>query len=274
MPLILRSDRGVETPLAADAHYWLSQQLRERDDGEPLEFSDCFRYGTSKMNQRIESWWQQQSVSTLARWRLYFLELNESGDYQPDNRADRLAFLAIYMPILRAEVQEFVRLWNHHRIRKQRDRPHVVAGIPHMLYHHPNETGGEQCGSSFNSELLRPIQDDLRGFNMDEYLPMETLEWCHETLHSLGYGAINGRQVYNSGERVHAAAYRQLRDAARAHIRTNRMPQLIESTRPLAARRWTIGWPISAPTQQAFNSANQELVTEPNNELEGWLDQD
>ena len=59
MPLILRSDRGAETPLAADAHYQVSQQLRARDDGEPLRFKDCFRYSTSKQNQRIESWWQQ-----------------------------------------------------------------------------------------------------------------------------------------------------------------------------------------------------------------------
>ena len=55
VPQILRSDRGAETIQAADAHYYLSSKLR--NGGEPMLFSDYFKYGTSKMNQRIEAWW-------------------------------------------------------------------------------------------------------------------------------------------------------------------------------------------------------------------------
>lgn len=165
MPLILRSDRGVETPMAADAHYHLSQQLRPQEDGELLQFSDCFRYGTSKQNQRIEAWWNQQSTSSTSRWRDYFTALVEQGDYNSDILADRVAFAAIYIPIIRQELLDFVHLWNNlHRIRKQKERPHVVSGIPQLLYNYPQTAGGEQCGIRVPPEVLHELQANLQGF--------------------------------------------------------------------------------------------------------------
>ena len=51
-PRFVRSDRGGETVMLADAHFQLQQAL-ESD----LEFRDCYLYGTSTANQRIEAWW-------------------------------------------------------------------------------------------------------------------------------------------------------------------------------------------------------------------------
>lgn len=64
-PRFIRSDRGVETVILADAHYQL-QTLYEPD----LEFQECYLYGTSTANQRIEAWWQQLSKGLLFRWRV------------------------------------------------------------------------------------------------------------------------------------------------------------------------------------------------------------
>lgn len=149
--------------MAADLHYSISSKVRRRGDGEPLSFGDCFRYGTSKMNQRIEAWWKQQRAAT-DRWRQFFLELTEKGEYDKDSIVDRVVFLAIYLPILREEIMEFVNLWNTHSIRKQSNRPHVVPGIPHVLYHYPHLSGGVQCGTYVDPELLKPAQEDLQGF--------------------------------------------------------------------------------------------------------------
>jgi hypothetical protein len=52
---------------------------------------------------------------------------------------DRIAVLAIYIPILREEVHKFARIWNMHTIRKQNNRPHSVSGKPYMLYNYPKE---------------------------------------------------------------------------------------------------------------------------------------
>ena len=164
MPQYIRSDRGAETSFAADVHYNLSSQLRQRDDGEPLRFTDCFRYSTSKENSRIEAWWSQNSKSQLNRWRDYFLELSANDSYNSDSQGDRIAFLAVYIDILRQEVLEFVQLWNTHRIRKQPKRPYLVPGIPFMLYHHPEDSDGQQSGVGVPEALLAPLQQMVQTF--------------------------------------------------------------------------------------------------------------
>jgi hypothetical protein len=64
-PRFVRSDRGVETVMLADAHYQL-QTFAEPE----LQFQDCYLYGTSTANQRIEAWWQQLSKGLLFQWRV------------------------------------------------------------------------------------------------------------------------------------------------------------------------------------------------------------
>jgi hypothetical protein len=64
-PRFVRSDRGVETVMLADAHY----QLQTSAEPE-LQFQDCYLYGTSTANQRIEAWWQQLSKGLLFQWRV------------------------------------------------------------------------------------------------------------------------------------------------------------------------------------------------------------
>jgi hypothetical protein len=65
VPQFIRSDCGKETGQLAYAQFTLSQE------NEPsINFQDCYMYGTSTANQRIESWWQQLSKSLLFRWRV------------------------------------------------------------------------------------------------------------------------------------------------------------------------------------------------------------
>jgi hypothetical protein len=64
-PRFVRSDRGTETVMLADAHFQLQQNIQP-----DLEFRDCYLYGTSTANQRIEAWWGQMSKGALFRWRV------------------------------------------------------------------------------------------------------------------------------------------------------------------------------------------------------------
>jgi hypothetical protein len=148
-PLILRSDRGGETLLMAEAHY----QLRQAASSGELAFADCYYYGTSTSNQRIESWWGQMSKSQLFGWRVclpsfvaasiadplqtHFKNLQGQGLYSADRLADKIALLAIYVPIIRSEVANFARLWNAHKIRRQKGSS--VSGQPLVLYQYPSE---------------------------------------------------------------------------------------------------------------------------------------
>jgi hypothetical protein len=65
IPQFIRSDCGVETGQMSYAQFSLSQSTRPG-----IEFKDCYLYGTSTANVRIESWWQQLSKSVLFRWRV------------------------------------------------------------------------------------------------------------------------------------------------------------------------------------------------------------
>ena len=164
IPLFLRTDRGTETILAADSHYIISSTLREREDGEPLQFSDCFKYSTSKENVRIESWWRQQSKTSINQWRDCFISLANKGEFNRDSLGNRIAFKAIYMPIIRRALDTFVNLWNYHEIRKEPKRPYLVHGIPYMLYNTPQLSSGEHCGCFAPEEVVEDMQSKLPEF--------------------------------------------------------------------------------------------------------------
>jgi hypothetical protein len=67
-PQLVRTDRGNETVLIADAQFTLSKEFRT--DGADILLRDCFRFGTSKENQRIEAWWLQLGNGALLIWRV------------------------------------------------------------------------------------------------------------------------------------------------------------------------------------------------------------
>lgn len=177
IPQFIRSDRGLETTMAADAHFQLSQLLRndESNNESPLTFNECFLFGTSKANQRIEAWWNQMCGTALGRWRDTFIEMSYMQVFDPQKMIDRIAIKAIYIPIIQDEAKQFVYQWNNHRIRKQPERPHTIPGIPGVLYNYPEKSGAEQCGLVVDSSLLEPFQQDLQGFGTASKLTLATI---------------------------------------------------------------------------------------------------
>lgn len=166
IPQIIKSDHGTETVLAADTHYMLSNRLRAPEDGSELRIRDCFRYGTSRQNSRIERWWESQHSGCIGRWRSWFEQLEREDDFVKDWLADRVAFVAVYIPIIRSVLYEFVSQWNAHKIRKQasRESAGLVTGIPNILYNYPELKGGEQCGIALPDGELDSVQSELSGF--------------------------------------------------------------------------------------------------------------
>ena len=173
MPQVLHSDWGVETPLIAAAHHKFIQKTRPT-----ASFDGCFWYGTSVANQWIEAWWGQLTKSCLYRWRVclhiysflpyvakeisqdYFIELNETGMFDQRSQADCIAFLAVYMPILREEIHKYAWVWNIHTICRQPRRPNCVTGQPIALYHWP-PSGTEDYGLRPDPGLLYELGEQV-----------------------------------------------------------------------------------------------------------------
>lgn len=65
-PKFFRADRGTELPLVAEAHF----AFRRFQDEKVVRMEQCFWFGKSTKNQRIESWWQELEMSQLFRWRV------------------------------------------------------------------------------------------------------------------------------------------------------------------------------------------------------------
>jgi hypothetical protein len=91
----------------------------------------------------------------------YFNTLQQDGLFDINVIADQIAIFAIYLPILRTEIQSYVRTWNTHRIRKQSNRPNAIAGKPHMLYRYPPPLV-QNCGLSVDTVRLNILQNDIR----------------------------------------------------------------------------------------------------------------
>ena len=158
-PRFVRSDRGGETVLMAHAHLTLQQA----NDPE-ITFRDCYMYGTSTANQRIESWWAQLTKISLGKWIDFFRTLRDSNLFSNDMLADRIAILIVYLPTIRTEVTQFVDKWNTHNIRRQSNRPKSMQGKPLALFYYPKE-GIKNYGLGLDQPTLARLRRDVEDYS-------------------------------------------------------------------------------------------------------------
>lgn len=149
--------------MAADAHVTLRRGVCE-DPANPLTFSEMYRYGTSKMNQRIEGIWRQLLAATK-KWRECFYDLWRQSLFDRDNKYDRIAMLFVYMPTIRFIVKDKIDRWNKHKIRKQKVYPDAIIGVPEMMYKSPELHGAEHHAIRVNASFLADMKADLEVFH-------------------------------------------------------------------------------------------------------------
>ena len=161
LPEAIRSDRGTETPMMANAH-WQMHRAVSGDVDVPLK--EVYWYGTSTLNQRIESWWRHLSKSLTLAWKKMLDGMNDDGSFTGAYE-DQIALLFIYMPLIRQHVYDFVELWNVHPIRAQRNRPYLPTGKPIVNYHCP-PPGVVVYGKPVDQDLLKVLQKDVAAWGI------------------------------------------------------------------------------------------------------------
>ena len=236
-PMIIRSDKGVETLMLANLHHTIALQ-----DWPDLPFESCYCYGTSTSNQRIESWWAQWTRTKGHAWGDYFRELQRQNLWTHDSIIDRVALLAVFMPILQDELKEFVDTWNFHKIRKQKNRPWVIHGKPWMNYYYPQQTEhatGLDYGTRVEAQLLQETQQyvdrgpgkyhhglpsfsNLWWTDISTHLPPHTQELCNRLIfesvgEDLSDVASSREWLPQQETRRFDYRYRQLRDLLAPH---------------------------------------------------------
>ncbi len=159
------------------------------------------------------------------------------------------------MPVLRFEIASYIRTWNSHSIRKQKNRPFSVSGKPYMNYNHPSP-GVSDHGLEFDEELLVSLQDNISDWGKfikipryyyiltyiidpDKYLPYTTYQWTLAQLLELGFNPR--KPPVNIGDDNLSPYYRvylNLRVRIQAHIQDNAEPVLALSRPPLGSFNW------------------------------------
>jgi hypothetical protein len=193
IPQLLRGDKGVETPLMAWAHVLLRRVqhlvVQERADrgGDhiPLHFNQAFSWGKSTRNIRIERWWKGLADLSLREYRIYFRSLADDGWYDR-TVPDQIAIRYIYMPMLRARVQEFVDVYNCHRIRKQRHREHYLP-IGKPVYLFKVHEGVSDYAEDAHEPTLQWLESLVEDVDLDAYLPNTMMNLCLEICEREGF---------------------------------------------------------------------------------------
>ena len=175
-----------------------------------------------------------QYISDIVSVQNYFQSLSSEGFFDGTDQ-DKIAFLAIYMPIVREAIMSYVQLWNTHSIRKQKDRPNAITGKPAVLYNYTPDI--VRYGRPIDESLVNELQADFGNqgkyyffiliftnlvivryitngiIDIDAYLPTETLKWCRDRLLESGVNLeeVQGSTTSIDGSRIHRQVYLTLR---------------------------------------------------------------
>ncbi|KAK6189737.1 hypothetical protein SNE40_001736 [Patella caerulea] len=149
VPKTIRADRGTENVNVED----MQCILRHLQEENPVSFI----YGKSTGNQRIESWWSKLGLYGMTSWISHFKNLSNYGIIDTSKELDIQCILFCYIHLLHDELNEIVRLWNAHYIRKSTN-PDQPNGRPDVLYYLSDQFGGIEC--------LRPVcAEDLNNLS-------------------------------------------------------------------------------------------------------------
>ena len=177
VPVKLRTDKGTETLLMAEAQF----RLREDQEGREMEVRECHLFGPSTRNTKIESWWGQLVSGKVGSLKEMFEGYDMEGEFT-GSKWDIMAMQFVYMDTIREHVAKFVRAHNNHLIRKQWRRSNYLAtGRPFDLYRNP-QPPATKYDQPVNAELLEKLKAEIAAWNPDIYLHPHVVDVCVEIL--------------------------------------------------------------------------------------------
>ena len=86
---------------------------------------------------QIETWWSYLRKVFLQRWINYFKDSIDDGLFDPSDEVDQECLRFSFYGILQDELDEIMKAWNKHRIRRTR-MSEDSNGVPDVMYFLPN----------------------------------------------------------------------------------------------------------------------------------------
>ena len=148
VPRRMRADRGVENATVAGI-----QRLLRRNKSH----QNCsILFVKSIAKQRIEAWWSYLQKVFLQRWINYFKDLTDKGLFNPSTQVDHKCLRFSSYGFLQDELEEIMKMWNQHRIRRIR-MFEGSNGVPDVIYFLPNRYVKENRRAEIeDADLLLP----------------------------------------------------------------------------------------------------------------------
>jgi len=203
--------------------------LLRRENKSDLPFHKVYSYGKSTKNQRIEAWRNLLTEGQTQEWKVFFAEL-EGEELFDGGDIDKSCLQYIYIDIIRSHIHQFVGIHNSHRIRRQRPRSHyLTTGQPYLLYHYPESTRDYKAPVNLN--LLSKLEAEVENFDLDQYLPGETMELYARLL---SVGGFPAEYVYSDTR--HRSAYIFLWEEAARYLSNGGEISLFNT--PTGAEEW------------------------------------
>ena len=195
LPLTSRSDMGTET---------VYQSMMQMFVGGTTSHI----YGTSTHNTRIESWWRiLRETFNFQGWIEVFHSLKVTGEYVPTNTYQKVCAQFVFGPLITEELEQAVRVWNHHTIRKQK-RNSLPHGKPHDLFKYPELKGGDP---TIGLPVPENLEELAAGFTLQGTFDTVNLDdpFGINHLHDILAGALLGMRVTKANM---VECFTQLRD--------------------------------------------------------------
>lgn len=191
--------------------------------------------------------------------------MEKEQDWSEFRVADRIALLYIYLPQVNWEIRSFIRAWNAHTIRRQRNRPHVVVGVPRTNYYRRDTQASVNCAVTVDPDALARLEEALEfdRQNISAYLPPDLMALCESIMRLLGADDLPDPHE----DLPLITEYRHLRAHLQRHEDEQSLPVLRLATKP------TGGWPALAEVVQQTGRSladilGEDIVDEFDNEVD------
>jgi len=106
-----------------------------------------------------------------------------------------------------------------------------------MLYNHPGPEIQDWMLPVSEEHICR-IREQLPEWDIDAFLPSETLKWCQDFLQSIGFNSSIVQLLDEACTTPLLSFYLQLRTALQRHISSHADPQLSLLPNPVGVNQW------------------------------------
>ena len=119
VPKNLRMDKGNENIYCQDMQVFFTGN------------DSSYLYTASTRNQRIEAFWARLKKFRTSWWMDFFQTMLKTGLFKPSLEMHQELLLFCFMPVIQAELNDFVRVWNLRNVRQSAAGP---GGKPDILF--------------------------------------------------------------------------------------------------------------------------------------------